>query len=376
MVPVRPLGRSPLVQWGPAADIVTKAENPTYAETQIAVGGGDTIEYREGNGVDDTMWNSGVGTYNTNAVPALWGITQLYSLSNSLNDAYNYQMRNASPYDYIRMRARDGLDYSVERYSILIWSETGGGVDLTGQSASYDVALQANFTQGGQVHAAIRNGASDWYVSESSRNTTGVMEIPDVAAEKWTLLTVADTNSTEMMTVTNNVFSDAPAFDDIQAVGFFADNGMNCHIESFRLVVGQQPTVMQIWTDDQGIYNADAAADADPDLDGVVNILEWGLFGDPQDPESTGSKPKLAGVDAAGTSLIYLYPRKVNEPKPAYTVVESGDLFLGFSDNSGTYVETGSGPNVGGSFGEYVWVTNTIPMDLNEKFIDLDVQEP
>jgi hypothetical protein len=322
------------------------------------------------------MWNSGVGTYNTNAVPALWGITQLYSLSNSLNDAYNYQVRDASPYDYIRMRARYGLDYSVERYSILIWSETGGGVDLTGQSASYDVALQANFTQGGQVHAAIRNGASDWYVSESSRNTTGVMEIPDVAAEKWTLLTVADTNSTEMMTVTNNVFSDAPAFDDIQAVGFFADNGMNLHIESFRLVVGQQPTVMQIWTDDQGIYNADAAADADPDLDGVVNILEWGLFGDPQDPESTGSKPKLAGVDAAGTSLIYLYPRKVNEPKPAYTVVESGDLFLGFSDNSGTYVETGSGPNVGGSFGEYVWVTNTIPMDLNEKFIDLDVQEP
>ncbi|VGO18032.1 fibronectin type III domain-containing protein [Pontiella sulfatireligans] len=375
-VPVRPLGRGAAAQWGPSGAIVTTSVNPTFAETQVPTAGG-TIEFRIGNGVDGTMWTDGVGTYNMNVVPSLWGISQLFQLPGSSINPYNWQMRNSAPFDYVRLRTKDQTDAAVEVHSVLIWTETGGGVNLTGQSASFDLSLQG-IALGGPVHAALRNGASDWYVSQSGITSAGPLEIPDVGSELWAPLVAATSTSTNMMTVIGASFAAAPAFNDVQAVGFFHDNGRNTHVDSFRLVVGEQPTTMQLWTDSQGIYNADAAADADPDMDGVDNIYEWGLFGDPADPASKGQAPQYAGVDATGTNILFVTPRKMNEPKPVYTVMETPYLLYGaaWTNNSGTYVETGIGPNLGGSFGEYKWVTNAIPTDIDVKFIGLNVQEP
>jgi hypothetical protein len=234
------------------------------------------------------------------------------------------------------------------------------------------------FLAGGGLHAALRSSVDNrWYISESKIDGGDeTLLIPDLTEEKWTKIDQADQNSAERMTVTNATFSTVSSWDDIDQVGWFCDNMDSCSWTALLTFSGQVLTPLQLWSDDEEIYNTDAAPDADPDGDGVVNLLEWGLAGVPTDSESTGTAPRLIGVDATGTNLVYRYPRKINDPKPAYTVVESGDLFLGFSDNSATYTETGTGPNVGGTGGQYVWVTNTIPMDLDAKFIDLDVQEP
>jgi hypothetical protein len=365
-VMARPLKQSPVVAWGPSENLWDSTRNATI-----------TFDF-----VTNGVRNLG----STDISPLIAGDEgpPLYGIIQALNcEGANMRIRgiNDTP---DRFTLPPKASNPIMAALIYVKSEdlevaTFNPDDGDTYTYSTTLATKGNtIYAGGGIHAALRSSVDgQWYISESLVDGSGeTLLIPDVTEEKWVKIAQADQNSTSLMTVTNATFSTVSSWDDIDQVGWFCDYIKTGGYTALLCFSGQVLTPLQLWSDDEEIYNTDAAPDADPDGDGVVNLLEWGLAGVPTDSESTGTAPRLIGVDGTGTNLVYRYPRKVNDPKPAYTVVESGDLFLGFSDNSATYTETGTGPNVGGTGGQYVWVTNTIPMDLDAKFIDLDVQEP
>jgi hypothetical protein len=376
-VMARPLSQSPVVAWGPSTDIWSVRWTNAAFEHDNVTNGVRNLVATEFNPMISPDDPPGVA-------PPMWGVIQ----GVNFEDETSLRIRGAGD----SAPAPDKLNITPKTVGIaplmasLIYFKSEDLEVATfnpddGDTYTYEAAtadLRTIFEAGGGLHAALRSSVDGrWYISESKIDGNDqTLLIPDLTEEKWVMIDEADEFSTTLMTVTNATFSTVSSWPDIDQVGFFCDSMSQLGFESLLTFSGQVLTPLQLWADDEEIYNTDAAADADPDGDDVVNLLEWGLAGVPTDPGSTGTAPQLIGVDATGTNLVYRYPRKVNDPKPAYTVVESGDLFLGFSDNSATYTETGTGPNVGGTGGEYVWVTNTIPMDLDAKFIDLDVQEP
>ena len=79
---------------------------------------------------------------------------------------------------------------------------------------------------------------------------------------------------------------------NVNAVGFFGDHIRSVYMVSWRLTLGEVATPYQLWTDSYGIYNDDAAATNDYDLDGVDNLYEWGAVGDPTNSASLGRSPR------------------------------------------------------------------------------------
>ncbi|VGO19236.1 fibronectin type III domain-containing protein [Pontiella sulfatireligans] len=366
IVPVRPL--AVIVKgWGPTGLAVTADVNGDEA-TDISIPvSSDAILFRE------ASWYHGLLTYDTNAVPPLASISQIFKQSTDLDvDYQNWRIDQTAPLDYIRLRTKKADAGST--LSVLCWFEEIQ--DFSGVVASYSAEVEdSTGWGGGALHAAIRNG-SIWYISQTSISDKVPLVISDISEELWTTLTLATATTTNMMTVVGNSFGTAPAFNDIQAVGYFSELGIYVHVESFGVSAGEQPTSLQLWTDGFNIYNADAEANADPDNDGVVNVHEWGTMGDPSDPADNGKQDLMLGVDETGTNLVYVYPRLDSEPRPVYTVLDTDNLvYIPFSEATDA-VEDGAGPwnpnNPGLGLDA---VTNLIPIDLDVKFIGLQITE-
>ena len=103
-------------------------------------------------------------------------------------------------------------------------------------------------------------------------------------------------------------------------------------------------------------------------------MVEWGLAGDPTDPNDTGKKPKAAGVDATGTNFVYVYPRLTAAARPIYTVVEKRNLQYSPTWDPADATEVGAGA---AGYGAGVQgVTNLVPIDADVKFFNVDIQEP
>jgi len=139
---------------------------------------------------------------------------------------------------------------------------------------------------------------------------------------------------------------------------------------------GESATPLQLWTDGFNIYNDDAAGTTDYDLDGVNNVHEWGTLGDPTDPGNSGKPTRSLGLDGTGTNLVYIYPRLESATRPTYTVLEKDNLIYDFTWEPADATETGAGlwntnnPTLG-----LEAVTNLVPIDLNVKFIGLEITE-
>jgi len=175
------------------------------------------------------------------------------------------------------------------------------------------------------------------------------------------------------MTVTNGTYATVAGLNNITAFGVFVDLASRIDVEGFKVVAGQMETALQLWTDNYGIYNDDAAGTNDYDLDGLNNVSEWGLGGDPTDGNDTGNKP--VGLGVVGADFVYLYPRLKTDARPQYSVEEDGNLLYPplFSNQEASYTITVGGDWPGAS--EFVTITNAIPTDLDAKFIQLMIAE-
>ena len=106
---------------------------------------------------------------------------------------------------------------------------------------------------------------------------------------------------------------------------------------------------------------------ADYDSDGLSNLYEFGLDGDPTNEFDQGTSPTFEVVDAGGSNVFsYVHPQR---PNLTYYLELNTDLIAGTWVNSGYMI---SGTNVTG--GVLDFVTNTTDTVADEKFIRLIIE--
>jgi acetyl esterase/lipase len=118
-----------------------------------------------------------------------------------------------------------------------------------------------------------------------------------------------------------------------------------------------------LWADGYGI----GAATNDFDLDGLDNLYEYGVDGDPTDDLDQGTPPLFTN---AGSGLLYIHPQRSDDDSLIYTVETTTNLVSGTWTNDG-YTEMGT--DVTG--GTLDFVTNEVNTAENEKFIRLKIEQ-
>jgi len=79
---------------------------------------------------------------------------------------------------------------------------------------------------------------------------------------------------------------------------------------------------------------------ADPDNDGVTNILEYAFGNDPLSPVQENAP----GIESTQTGdFVFIYPRPVGVTDVSYDVQSTRNLTSWTSHGSGTYVSTADG---------------------------------
>lgn len=132
----------------------------------------------------------------------------------------------------------------------------------------------------------------------------------------------------------------------------------------------QVESSFNLWTGKYGLEGDDAADEADPDMDGINNLYEYGLNGDPTNAANRGQVEMGASND--GSTFIYIYPRRTAANSGIdYSLATSTDLVFDAAwTNNDTIIE-GIGPELDG----FEAVTNSTATDLGAKFIQLFIKE-
>lgn len=141
------------------------------------------------------------------------------------------------------------------------------------------------------------------------------------------------------------------------STNYFSDSGGTLHVGTggFSAWAGE-------WSEAIGGLSDDA------DGDGLPNLYEYALGGDPTDGQNTGETPLLILRDRA---LEYIHVRCRDDTNIIYRLETASDLLSGTWTNIGYSV---TGTNVTG--GAYDYVTNTISTSPPRLFIRLNVEKP
>jgi hypothetical protein len=133
-------------------------------------------------------------------------------------------------------------------------------------------------------------------------------------------------------------------------------------VDDVRLAVDVD-SVFEQWAINHGV----SGAANDADFDGLPNLAEFGLGGNPTDAGSTGHRPML---QSASNVFHYVYPRRRNSGL-LYSVERSTTLAGGIWTTNDCVELPGAGP----IDADFEAVTNLIPADWNEAFIRLRMEE-
>jgi hypothetical protein len=119
------------------------------------------------------------------------------------------------------------------------------------------------------------------------------------------------------------------------------------------------------WASDNGI-GSDAPGTNDFDGDGLANLYEYGIGGDPDNVSDTGTQPYLIKV---GDTYYYVYPERSDTSILTYTVETTTNLL-----DSGSWTASGTTPAGSVSGDPLNTVSNTVDTVTDEKFIRLKIE--
>jgi hypothetical protein len=125
-------------------------------------------------------------------------------------------------------------------------------------------------------------------------------------------------------------------------------------------------TPYDAWALGYGLIGPAAAATHDGDWDGLANLYEFGLGGNPTNGSDTGHPPRWSRN--AG-DMTYVYPRRLDSGL-TYWLETSTNLVANDWTNSG-YVEL---PETGTRGTDFETVTNTVPVTTSEGFLRLRIR--
>jgi len=135
-------------------------------------------------------------------------------------------------------------------------------------------------------------------------------------------------------------------------------------------IVSESPFIG--WAADHGLGGADALSTNDYDGDGLGNLYEYGLGGDPTNPADKGILPTFGREEGGSNGLLFVYPKRSDSASGiAYHLELTDDLVSGIWTNAG-YETLGTGL----IDSEFNAVTNRISTGiLGEQFIRLIIEE-
>ncbi|QHI68708.1 hypothetical protein [Tichowtungia aerotolerans] len=110
------------------------------------------------------------------------------------------------------------------------------------------------------------------------------------------------------------------------------------------------------------------AEDEDYDGDGLSNLAEYALGGDPTDSADLG---EASGFANKGDAMLYVYAQYKHDTNLVYYLQTADDLMLNNWTNSG-YTVLGTNVVSGGDFN---FVTNSVPMTKDETFVRLVIEK-
>jgi len=139
-------------------------------------------------------------------------------------------------------------------------------------------------------------------------------------------------------------------------------------IQEGHFNLGSVGTGFSGWMDSFGLSGSpDADPDFDYDGDGQINLYEYGLGGDPTNGLDRGTEPVFA-ID--GGTLEYVHVARTDDATLDYHLELTPELVISSWTNNG-YSVTGTN-DLGTGFAE---ITNTVPTDLDAKFIRLIIAQ-
>ena len=95
------------------------------------------------------------------------------------------------------------------------------------------------------------------------------------------------------------------------------------------LQVNEGVTYFDAWASSSGLTGAEALSDADPDGDGLANVLEWLLGGDPLAQDAPGRQPV---VSQGGGFLTVTFSRNDDSESELETSVQYSTDFVSWTD--------------------------------------------
>jgi hypothetical protein len=205
------------------------------------------------------------------------------------------------------------------------------------------------------------NAADDTLINSATNLPVNQGGIADFDDYEWSLDGLADRiladgeSATFRLSVPVNGTYAGGGFDNIAILGEdYAGTGYNAWAVEHSLIGG---------------------ALGDDDSDGINNLTEYALNGNPTNSTVIGALPVLGAMASdGGTNWIeYVYLKRVSADNGlTYSLVQSQNLVLGSWTNNGDIVEVGESAAVG----DFKTVTNRVPTDgKTQEFIQLQIEQ-
>jgi hypothetical protein len=260
-------------------------------------------------------------------------------------------------HDYDGTAERNRLDFKVT-------NNTGDDVAVNG--IHFDIKTNykggASVTNYGTVKVIHFTPVSDLNDTFSLRNLgesnlfNFAWQQLDVSTESMTDVTLADGESASFRIEID--WADSAAEGDPT---WYVDNvGI-----SGSIVTSSEPTYAA-WSNSYSLVEGELG---DDDNDGLINLYEYGLGGDPTNGFVDGNIPAF---ETAGGDMVYVYAQRNDDTNLVYYLETDTDLVNAPGWTNSGYAVTGTNTTLGGDFDE---VTNSIPTTDDQKFIQLVIEK-
>ena len=235
------------------------------------------------------------------------------------------------------------------------------GVDATGTDNEWNVTGTTNTFTGAQTLTIFMNDSAS--AVDYADPASGTQSLASNSYDLWV-------GATQVLDGRSGVFVH-PEYDlTVFNIGFSAASAVTYYFDNFLVKAIQDPGYAG-WAAGWGGIDIGPETD-DYDGDGLLNVYEYGLGGDPTNELDQGTSPEFGVMDIGGTDwFAYIHPQ-LSDPDSglAYSLALKTDLVFGdWTTNSGYTV---SGTNVTG--GKLDFVTNVTDTVDETKYIRLIIE--
>ncbi|WP_168442195.1 sulfatase-like hydrolase/transferase [Pontiella desulfatans] len=284
----------------------------------------------------------------------------------------------------------DPQDYIID--AVVLWDQADfmDGFDMqtvvfTSQS-SFTLEVDGGFTTGTgyDVRMVVRDGASQYYVSETVAPDGTTITVTNPDSLQWATYDLVDGSGSFAFADGGIGSYGAHSFTDVQRVGFAFNHSYGtakaADFSITKFVVKRVDTTVTEdtpatryadWLSAYPGVGSELELTDNPDGDALDNLAEYALNGNPDDESDIGIAP-VASTEAGWFYYVHAQRDAAAERGLIYRVLNDTDLVLGVFTNTDAEVV---GTNTGYGISGFETVTNRVPTDvLGEQFLKLEVE--